>query len=801
MSLKIRSIQHVLIVIALASSLLSFTAAPAQAAPPTPPTCAQGGPCVVGDIGPGGGKVFYVSSGRFTQSEATGSMCTTNCVYLEVAPSGWSGSSDPTRPWAGATRDVATITNDGVAYNNALGIGLGFKNSNAIINEFGSNNAAGSARAYSGASKTDWYLPTIAELNLLCQWARGVASSETTRCTGGTLNSATYGADSAALLGGNYWSSSERNVNDGWFQSMDGGAQGTAVKWFDTYTRPIRAFAPTVDGLAITRASVGTQRRTAFTTQPQITVKTFDNDTVTASSVVITATISSGGTLMGTTTATASSGTATFSNLSVDGTVGSTYTIYYAGEGLIPISATITLAGTNCDGTSFACQVGDIGPGGGRVFYVSSVAFEQVGATGTMCKTWCKYLEAAPTTGASPWSDTFYGWSGNIDTLIGTTGTAIGTGYKNTKAIIAQSNVANKAASVSQAYRGPNDLTDWFLPSKDELNQLCRWERGNSISDLPCYQGTNNSGIGATGFVENYYWSSSEFSATNAWSQPFAGEPTDFYGKNDTNWARAIRAFGPAPVVVYVELTPVPYLKTLTTPKLNLKDGKLVCTPGTYNAGYTLNGVIQGSATALFTPPSYTYNLLVNGVGQTSLTVTTASAAATWNLSAALAGSLVSCSVTVSANSVTNTDKSSDNASAVSSALSIQTTAIATANADYSTSQSANSKAYQKALVDNRVLWRKQIDAIRANYFDTIARITASDGTKKMIADKSTALKVYITAQKQSAADYKASQPAALAVRDAANKAALATRDAAITKANATYGTFIESIGYGVLIP
>ena len=63
------------------------------------------------------------------------------------------------------------------------------------------------------------------------------------------------------------------------------------------------------------------------------------------------------------------------------------------------------------------------------------------------------------------------------------------------------------------------------------------------------------------------------------------------------------------------------------------------------------------------------------------------------------------------------------------------------------------------------------------------------------------ALKVYIAAQKKSAADYKASQPAALAAREAANKAALDAKNAAIAKANATYGTFIESIGYGVLVP
>jgi len=272
---------------------------------------------------------------------------------------------------------------------------------------------------------------------------------------------------------------------------------------------------------------------------------------------------------------------------------------------------------------------------------------------------------------------------------------------------------------------------------------------------------------------------------------------------NATNSATrtfAITVSAPAPVVEYVAPTPVPYLKTLTTPKLNLKDGKLICTPGTYNVGYTLDGVVQGSATALFAPSSYIYNLLINGIAQTSLAVTSASSSNSWNMSVATSGSLIACSVAVNANGVTNTDKSSDNTSATSSALTTQATSIATANADYSALLSANSKAYQKALVDNRATWRKQIHAIRSNYYDTLNRIKAKGGSK-MVTDTSTALKVMIAAQKKSAADYAASKPVALAAKDAADKTALVARDVAIAKANATYGTFIESIGYGVLIP
>ena len=257
----------------------------------------------------------------------------------------------------------------------------------------------------------------------------------------------------------------------------------------------------------------------------------------------------------------------------------------------------------------------------------------------------------------------------------------------------------------------------------------------------------------------------------------------------------------PAPVVVYVPPTQIPYLKTLTTPKLNLIEGKLVCSVGTYNAGYTVDGVIQGSASALFTPTTFTYNLLINGVIENSLTVTTSNSTNVWNLSSAVSGALFTCSVTVNLNALSNSDKSSDNHLGNSAALSTQATTIATANADYSASLSANTKAYQKTLNDNRTAWRSSIEKNRATYLSELIRINALTTSKETRALKSSALKIYITSQKQIAADYAASKPAALIAKETADKAALDTKHAAIAKANATYATFIESIGYGVLIP
>jgi len=209
----------------------------------------------VGDRGPGGGFIYYVNEAGFSCGAtftSTGSPSGGKCNYLEVAPSTWNAGGDPSTIWAVTSyqsTDISTITNDLISYNNILGVGLGYKNSNAIVTQNGAYNAssnsyaAGIARSYSGGSKNDWYLPTTAELNLLCQWARGVLPSEGTVCTSGTLNSSIYGADSAGFLATNYWSSSEGSAVEGWRQSFVNGAQfGNRGKNDINSIRPIRAF-------------------------------------------------------------------------------------------------------------------------------------------------------------------------------------------------------------------------------------------------------------------------------------------------------------------------------------------------------------------------------------------------------------------------------------------------------------------------------------------------------------------------------------------------------------------------------
>ena len=109
-------------------------------------------------------------------------------------------------------------------------------------------------------------------------------------------------------------------------------------------------------------------------------------------------------------------------------------------------------------------------------------------------------------------------------TTIGGTYTGIGMGQVNTTAIVNGCNEEGFAARIC------NDLvlngySDWFLPSKDELNQL--------------YLQKNVVG----GFADGYYWSSSEFSALAAWGQTFVNGNQLNDVKVDHVYVRAIRAF------------------------------------------------------------------------------------------------------------------------------------------------------------------------------------------------------------------------------------------------------------------
>ena len=202
---------------------------------------------------------------------------------------------------------------------------------------------------------------------------------------------------------------------------------------------------------------------------------------------------------------------------------------------------------------------GGPGPGGGTVFYVSTTGFN-CGPTFTAR---CKYLEAARTLWNGGAAEPTRTWAqnspvqydnvtvNNASSPETATATAIGWGYRNTRAIILQGNTATatSAAALADSHtvtvRGVA-VDDWYLPSKDELNQMCKWARGlpwTSDAALCSSSGTINTGPGAEGFVALNYWSSSEYGSYIAWYQLFTSGFQYGANKSNTLYVRPVRAF------------------------------------------------------------------------------------------------------------------------------------------------------------------------------------------------------------------------------------------------------------------
>ena len=197
-------------------------------------------------------------------------------------------------------------------------------------------------------------------------------------------------------------------------------------------------------------------------------------------------------------------------------------------------------------------EVGDTTPGGGFIFY-----YDEEGFIMTDTGERAYYLEAAPrdwNTSSFP-LEAYFAWSpiytspplrayGNV----GDTSFVIGAGRKNTALILAAAggSLSTTAPAANACAMYSNDETspgDWFLPSRNELNELYKFhvevEAGNypgldtGLMDIPAYS--------------TDYWSSSQASIDrNAWSQDFrSSEGTQRQDaiKPNAFFVRAIRAF------------------------------------------------------------------------------------------------------------------------------------------------------------------------------------------------------------------------------------------------------------------
>ena len=168
-------------------------------------------------------------------------------------------------------------------------------------------------------------------------------------------------------------------------------------------------------------------------------------------------------------------------------------------------------------------KIGDTGPGGGIVFYVSEEGFEVFDGKGGVQK--CNYLEVTK----EQLADVRWCPCSNGCSIQGATG--LGYGKSNTYKIVtshSSANSGNCAAYVCYKYSSPTTSTgEWFLPSKDELSLIYK-------------------NVGAkimAGASEAWHWSSSPYNNDAAWVQSFSDGSQDGGYKNYAHCVRAVRAF------------------------------------------------------------------------------------------------------------------------------------------------------------------------------------------------------------------------------------------------------------------
>ena len=196
---------------------------------------------VIGDTGPAGGIIFYVADEKDERpdgitiqgySGATGSFAEYTAYYFEAAPANETASEIR---WGAGTGN--TLIDGNTSWENtsakdaglAASIGVGRKDTQTIVNSAAfaalTNTAAQRCVNKNTGGKTDWFLPSLGELNEMYKAkAAGVAGLPTT-----------------AYFWSSSQSSSQYSNGSTWSQNFANGDQGTSSGGFNS-VRAIRAF-------------------------------------------------------------------------------------------------------------------------------------------------------------------------------------------------------------------------------------------------------------------------------------------------------------------------------------------------------------------------------------------------------------------------------------------------------------------------------------------------------------------------------------------------------------------------------
>ena len=177
----------------------------------------------IGDDGPGGGIIFYHSEAGFDVYEPDGSV--RKCHYLEVSKFDlgdirWCSQK---YVYTSSCCDITTLPDVGTGRINTFKIIKSSHKDGTITKE---NCAALACHSYSTATTKagDWFLPSKDELNLLYQnLGKRVLLSNTTNDNW-------------------YWSSSQSDNTNAWFQRFSSGYQSYSSKIVAFSVRAVRAF-------------------------------------------------------------------------------------------------------------------------------------------------------------------------------------------------------------------------------------------------------------------------------------------------------------------------------------------------------------------------------------------------------------------------------------------------------------------------------------------------------------------------------------------------------------------------------
>ena len=558
--------------------------------------------CLIGDIGPGGGTVFYDAGSVQPWGR-----------YLEFAASNWTGSWDGSRTplWCDVMSDIAGA--------NGSSIGTGYENTNAMLTGCTSGIAI-DATSYRGGGFVDWFVPSENEQRALCRWVAGQGVNET-GCRGGYYNNDSFTS--------HYWTSTQTGTTSAIETWMPGGNDYRNVGKDTNYVslRPIRAFggAASISAAITPDQPRSTSLTLGFTVDfsesiSGLTAADFANGgtatgcgftpaSSSGTSIHVSVVCSGDGTVVvqlaaGSVNGTTVSGPRITTNspmVPIDSqaptlTVTSRPTTMVVGSGteveisergtayLVHDTVTVTnqasittAADADWDsvymsdaGTKYTLPSQGLSAGNYRIYAVD-LAGNLSGPLGTtytirasqQCsvtclvgdsgpgggivfydagstQSWGRYLEVAPANwSGNPDGNATPTWCTNTSQLIaGADGTAIGTGATNTAAIVAA--CTSGAAVNAAAYRGAG-LSDWFLPSIDEHRALCRWVKGLAPTTTECRGSSIWMDLGWT----SHYWTSTQTSATSAWETWMPGWNDYRDVGKDTNYVsvRPIRAF------------------------------------------------------------------------------------------------------------------------------------------------------------------------------------------------------------------------------------------------------------------